>query len=123
MFANLLVGCSDRRQQYLLGIFAREATVKGNYGLDRDPAGFLSAFIAAHPVGHHRKTALVRELFVFFGLPVSKRIFVILSLTADVGLRGKLYPGAHFHPDTTWVLVFNCISIGRSSQTIDYKRA
>src|SRR5208283_2247442 len=53
-------------------------------GLNRDAAGFLSTFVAAHAVGHDRQSALAREFLVVGGLPVSVLIFVVFSLAANV---------------------------------------
>ena len=62
------------------------------YGLDGDPAGFLSAFVSTHAVGHDGQATFAAEFLVGIGLPVEKGILVIVALQADVGQAGGFDP-------------------------------
>ena len=54
-------------------------------GFDRQTAGFLPAFIAAHAVGNHRQPALAKKFRVRNRLPIKIRIFIVGALAANVG--------------------------------------
>src|SRR5271157_2781941 len=98
----------------MLWIVAGEVAIDRNHGFDRQTAGLLAAFIAAHAVGDDGETALAQELLVFFRLPVTKTVFVILALAANVGLCGDFESGANFHPSTISLAVFCSIGNSRS---------
>ena len=79
-------------QQRRLGIAGEVAIVEMAYGFDRDPAGFLPAFVSTHAVGHDGQAPLAAEFLVRIRLPVEKGILVILALQADVGQTGGFDP-------------------------------
>jgi hypothetical protein len=65
--------------------------------LDRNAAGFLSTFVAAHPVRYYSQPPLAREFFVRVGLPVSVVVLVIFPLATNVTQAGQLNSGPYSH--------------------------
>jgi hypothetical protein len=64
---------------------------------DRDAAGFLATFVAAHAIGHNRQSALAREFLVARWFPVCVVVLVIFSLAANVAEARQLYSGPYSH--------------------------
>ena len=77
-----------------LRICAESVVVDAANGLDGEAAGFLSAFVTAHAVGHHRQAALAAKVLVGDWLPIKKGILVIGTLAADVGQAGRFDSGS-----------------------------
>ena len=89
---DAVVGSEKGIQQCRLGIAGEIAIVEMADGLDRDPAGFLTAFVSTHAVGHDGEAPLAAEFLICIRLPVEKGILVILALQADVGQAGGFDP-------------------------------
>jgi hypothetical protein len=66
-------------------------------GIDGDAAGFLAAFVTAHAIGYYGQPALARKLFVVGRLPVSKLIFIVFSLAANVAHARQLNSRPYSH--------------------------
>jgi hypothetical protein len=59
---------------------------------------------------------------VVLGLPIAKRVLIILAHASDVGLTGNLNAGANLHPVT--ISFMGLVSIGIDcidTQTLNYK--
>ena len=66
-------------------------------GFHRYAAGFLSAFVTAHTVGHNGQSAFAREFLITAGFPVRGLVFVIFSLAANVAEAGQVNSGPYSH--------------------------
>src|ERR1039458_379552 len=120
---DLLVGRLQTLDQRLLGVIAAEVAIDGHQRFHRQSARFLPAFVAAHAVRYHGQPPLAEELPIVLGLPIAKRILVILAHAADVGLARYLNPGANLHPGTTSVTGMTSIGddcLPRHRRTSDY---
>src|SRR5512142_127082 len=83
MFSNTLVSSPHPVDQQTL----RSSGTIGEglaYGLDRDLAGLLAAFVAPHTISHNREPSLVRQIVGTLRLPIGRGIFVALPLAANV---------------------------------------
>ena len=74
------MGGQKRIEQGWLRIACEVAVVKVAYGLDGNAAGFLSAFVAAHAIGHDSQAPFAAEFLVAVRLPIEKGILVIRAL-------------------------------------------
>ncbi len=112
----LLVRHLQSLDQRGLRIVAAKVAIHGHQRFHRQPARFLTAFVAAHAVRYNRQPPLAQELLVVLRLPIAKRILVILAHAADVGLARYFNSGAHLHPITTWIAGMTSIGNDRASR-------
>src|SRR5258708_6733460 len=90
---------SKSLQERVPGIVGRLLIVDVLDRLYREPAGLLSAFVAAHAVSNHGESSLPLKLVVGFGLPVGGRVLIVGTLTADVRHAAHLNSCPHLpHP-------------------------
>jgi len=90
---NVLMSRLKGRGERGLRVAVERVVVDAAHGLDREAAGFLSAFVTAHAVGDNGEAALAAEVLVGIGLPVDMGIFVVLALATDVGQAGGFDAG------------------------------
>jgi hypothetical protein len=53
--------------------------------------------VTSHAIGHNRESSLAGEFFVVGRLPVSKLVFIVFSLAANVAEAGQLNSGPYSH--------------------------
>src|SRR5258708_11742003 len=97
IFADLLVGGLQSLDQRSLRVVAGKVAIGRNQRFHRQPACFLTAFVAAHAVRNDRQPSLAQELLVVLLLPITKRIFVLLAYTTNIRLDRHLDSGADLH--------------------------
>src|SRR5258706_11684605 len=122
VFADLLVGGLQSLDQRRLRVVAGKVAIGRNQRFHRQPARFLTAFVAAHAVCNNRQPSLAQELLVVLRLPITKRIFVILAYTTDIRLDRHLDSGTDLHLVTA--LIAGMTGIGNDcvdGRNWDYK--
>ena len=80
-------------EQSALGVGAKGMIIDVTHGLDGETAGFLSAFVTAHSVGHDGETAFAAEFLGGVRFPVEIGILVIAALAAYIGESRRLDSG------------------------------
>jgi hypothetical protein len=97
VFADAFVRGSKSFEEGIPGIIGRFLAVDVLNRLNRESTGFLSAFIATHPVSHHGESSLPLKLVVSFRLPVGGRVLIVGTLAADIRQAGHLNSWPNFH--------------------------
>src|SRR5258708_39914526 len=115
VFADLLVGGLQSLDQRRLRVVAGKVAIGRNQRFHRQPARFLTAFVAAHAVCDNREPSLAQELLVVLRLPITKRLFVILAYTADIRLDRHLDSG----PDLQLVTALISVMTGIGNESDD----
>jgi len=90
---NVLMRRFERCGERGLRVTVKGVVIHAANGLDREAAGFLSAFVSTHAVGDHGEAAFAAEVLVGIGLPVEVGIFVVGALETDIGQAGGFDAG------------------------------
>src|SRR5262249_14003648 len=93
---NLRVSGLECRDEGMLWVFAKLAVIEVAHGFHCEPASLLAAFVSAHAVSDYRQTSLALKLGFRVGLPIKKRVLIVLAQATHVGQSSELNPGFGF---------------------------
>jgi hypothetical protein len=94
---NTVISLVESRQQALLRIRVRKSRVDVADRLNRNSTRVLTAFCAAHTIGHNGQSTESLELGFILRLPVSVIVLVVFPMAPNIGEAGDLDPRTNFH--------------------------
>jgi hypothetical protein len=94
---NAGVSRGKRLHQSRLRIVVEGLIINFANSLNRQAAGFLAAFVAAHAVGNHSESSLALEFLIADWLPIEVGVLIVFALAAHVAQAGYFNSGFHIH--------------------------